>query len=133
MNHYLNSVHPPLNQYKKQVLIIEDNEDISVLLTAHLTDYNCEVDTAFDGLVGLSKGLSNQYDLIILDLLLPFKDGFDVCKTLRDKQVNTPILLLSARTEELDKILGLESGADDYMTKPFRINDFISKTKALLR
>lgn len=133
MSHYLHKITPPLNQDRKQVLIIEDNEEICVLLTTHLMDFDCEVDTAFDGAVGLNKGLTNNYDLIILDLLLPSKDGFDVCKTLRDRQVDTPILLLSARNEEVDKILGLESGADDYMTKPFRIPEFINRTQALLR
>lgn len=116
-----------------KILIIEDEAAISELLTLHLKDLNKEVDTAFDGQQGLEKALENKYDLIVLDLMLPKLDGMEVCKSLRKKEVNTPVLMLTAKSEEFDKVLGLEIGADDYMTKPFSVREFTARVKALLR
>lgn len=117
----------------KQVLIIEDDPDIQELLQIHLKDLNCEVVTAFDGESGLQHAFGKTYDLIILDLMLPKMDGLDVCKELRAHKINTPILMLTARSEEIDKVLGLETGADDYLTKPFSVREFIARVKAMFR
>jgi DNA-binding response OmpR family regulator len=117
----------------KQVLIIEDDPDIQELLQIHLKDLNCEVVTAFDGESGLQNAFGRTYDLIILDLMLPKMDGLDVCKELRAHKINTPILMLTARSEEIDKVLGLETGADDYLTKPFSVREFIARVKAMFR
>lgn len=117
----------------KHVLVIEDDPDIVGLLQIHLTDLDCEVEVAMDGLEGQSKALKNPYDLIILDVMLPGKDGNAIAQKLRALDVNTPILMLTAKTEEIDKVLGLESGADDYLTKPFGIREFIARVKAIFR
>lgn len=117
----------------KNVLIVEDDKDIVELLKIHLIDLECKVDVAMRGDIGLEKGLGNPYDLIILDMMLPFKDGNEICRTLRGQQINTPILMLTAKSEEIDKVIGLEMGADDYMTKPFSVREFIARVKAIFR
>ncbi|MEM6317944.1 MAG: response regulator transcription factor [Bacteroidota bacterium] len=117
----------------KKVLVVEDDPNIVDLLEIHLTDLDCQVDKALDGKTGLEKGLNNQYDLILLDVMLPYKDGIEICRTLRAKDVRTPILMLTARSEEIDKVLGLEMGADDYLTKPFSVREFIARVKAIFR
>lgn len=117
----------------KKVLIIEDDKEISELLEIHLKDLDCEVTKAFDGKAGLNIALSNQFDLIVLDIMLPEKDGLDVCKDIRKTEDSTPILMLTSKSEEMDKVLGLEFGADDYMTKPFGIREFIARVKAIFR
>ena len=88
---------------------------------------------AADGETGLDKALNDQYDLIVLDLMLPKLDGIDICKEVRRKDIFTPILMLTAKSEEFDKVLGLEVGADDYLTKPFGIREFIARVKAIFR
>lgn len=117
----------------KKVLVVEDDPNIVNLLEIHLKDLGCEVDKALDGKLGLEKGLSNTYDLILLDVMLPYKDGIEICRTLRAKDVRCPILMLTARSEEIDKVLGLEMGADDYITKPFSIREFVARVKAIFR
>lgn len=117
----------------KNVLIIEDDHDIVDLLTIHLHDLDCTVDVAYDGIKGEEIALKDKHDLIILDVMLPGKDGNAVAQKLRALEVFTPILMLTARTEEIDKVLGLESGADDYLTKPFGIREFIARVKAIFR
>ena len=117
----------------KHVLIIEDDHDIVNLLKIHLDDMGFNIDVANDGLTGEKKALEGKYDLIILDVMLPGKDGNAVAQKLRALDNYTPILMLTARTEEIDKVLGLESGADDYLTKPFGIREFIARVKAILR
>ena len=117
----------------KKVLVIEDDPNIVNLLEIHLRDLDCVLDKAAHGTDGLERGLKNQYDLIILDLMLPGLDGMEICRRLRAKEVYTPILMLTAKSEEIDKILGLEMGADDYMTKPFSIREFIARVKAIFR
>jgi len=117
----------------KKVLIIEDDTDILELLQIHLTDLNCETTIAKDGQLGLETALGQSFDLIILDLMLPKMDGLEVCKQLRAENISTPILMLTARSEEIDKVLGLETGADDYLTKPFSIREFIARVKAMFR
>lgn len=117
----------------KKVLIIEDDKEISELLGINLKDLDCEITKAFDGKTGLNLALSNQFDLIVLDIMLPGKDGFEVCKEIRKTENVTPILMLTSKSEEMDKVLGLEFGADDYMTKPFGIREFIARVKAIFR
>lgn len=115
------------------VLIIEDDKDISDLISIHLKDNNFEVVTAFDGRQGLVNATNNNYSLIVLDLMLPELDGMEVCKQLRINKINTPILILTSRAEEFDKVLGLELGADDYLTKPFSIREMVARVKAIIR
>lgn len=117
----------------KKVLIVEDDPDIIELLSIHLRDLDCKVQKVTDGLSGYNLASSEKFDLIILDLMLPKMDGFEVCRKLRAEENHTPILMLTARTEEIDKVLGLETGADDYMTKPFSVREFIARVKAVFR
>ncbi|MCB0804447.1 MAG: response regulator transcription factor [Bacteroidales bacterium] len=117
----------------KKVLVVEDDKDIVDLLKIHLQDLNCEVDVAYDGLEGSRKSLEGKYDLIILDIMLPNKDGISIAQKIRAYENHTPIMMLTAKTEEIDKVLGLESGADDYLTKPFGIREFIARVKAIFR
>lgn len=116
----------------KQILIIEDDPEIIRLLEIHLTDLIYTTTKAMDGALGLKMALENDYDLIILDLTLPSMDGIEVCKRLRATK-NTPIIMLTAKSEEIDRVLGLEIGADDYMTKPFSIRELLARIKAVMR
>ncbi len=118
---------------KKRVLIIEDDPEIVELLSIHLRDLDCEIFKVHDGREGYLKAGSERFDLIILDLMLPSMNGMDVCNKLRTERINTPILMLTAKSEEIDKILGLEMGADDYLTKPFSVREFIARVKAIFR
>jgi DNA-binding response OmpR family regulator len=117
----------------KKVLVIEDDKSIADLLEIHLKDLNCEVTTIMDGSEGLKQATSNPFDLIVLDLMLPNLNGLEICKEVRRKDIYTPILMLTSKSEEMDKVLGLEVGADDYLTKPFSIREFIARAKAILR
>jgi DNA-binding response OmpR family regulator len=117
----------------KNVLLIEDDESIVDLLKIHLKDLNCKVTSILDGSDGLKKALSETFDLIVLDIMLPNMNGLDICKEIRKKEIYTPILMLTSKSEEFDKVLGLEIGADDYLTKPFGIREFIARVKAILR
>ncbi len=116
-----------------KILIIEDDPIIVDVIEIHLNDLGYTLDRALDGESGLEKALTHDYLLIILDLMLPKMNGLDVCKAIRSKNAHLPILMLTARSEELDKVLGLEFGADDYITKPFGIREFIARVKAILR
>ena len=115
------------------ILVVEDSQDLAHLLELHLRDMNCAVDLASDGNTGLRLALKNAYDLIILDLMLPGVDGLDICRQLRARPQYTPILMLTARSAEIDRILGLEMGADDYLTKPFSIRELVARVKAMFR
>ena len=117
----------------EKALIIEDDKDISELISIHLSDMDMEVDKAFDGKDGLMKALNNNYRFILLDIRLPQMDGFEVCKKLRMEKNNTPVLMITSKSEEIDKVLGLEIGADDYISKPFGIRELIARIKAVLR
>lgn len=116
-----------------KILICEDEPAMRMGLKDNLEFENYEVDTAEDGETGLNKILENQYDLIILDVMMPKMSGFDVCKSARKKGITTPIILLTAKGEEIDKVLGLELGADDYVTKPFSLRELLARIKAILR
>lgn len=115
------------------VLIIEDDENICDLVEIHLADLGYDLERAVDGEKGLEKALSGEYSLIILDLMLPSLDGLEVCKQLRTEDEKTPVLMLTAKSEEVDKVLGLELGADDYLTKPFSIRELMARVKAIFR
>lgn len=117
----------------KKVLVVDDEQSIVTLLQYNLQQSGYEVITAMDGEEGKNLAISENPDLIILDLMLPKLDGIDVCKQLRQQKVSTPILMLTAKDEEFDKVLGLELGADDYMTKPFSPREVIARVKAILR
>ncbi len=117
----------------RKVLVIEDNADIAHLLQVNLGDIACEVQVASDGRQGLELALAHDFDLIILDLMLPQLDGIEVCRAIRQQNGYIPILMLTARTSELDRVLGLEIGADDYMTKPFSIRELLARVKAIFR
>jgi len=117
----------------KNVLVVEDDKSIANLLEIHLIDLHCNVTKVLDGEEGLKKALSEEYDLIVLDLMLPKLDGLEICKKVRSKDIYTPVLMLTSKSEELDKVLGLEVGADDYLTKPFSIREFIARVKAIFR
>ena len=116
-----------------RVLVIEDENDISQLIRLHLEDIGCEVKQAFDGIVGLAEAEAQGYDLIILDLKLPGMDGLEVCRRLRSRERYTPILMLTSKSSELDRVLGLELGADDYLTKPFSVMELTARAKAIFR
>lgn len=117
----------------KKVLVIEDDKSIADLLEIHLKDLNCNVTTILDGNEGLKTATSESFDLIVLDLMLPHVNGLEICKEVRRKDIYTPILMLTSKSEEMDKVIGLEVGADDYLTKPFSIREFIARVKAILR
>lgn len=116
-----------------KILLIEDEEGLILTLTDRLRSENFDVKTATDGESGLNIALAESFDLIILDVMLPKKNGFDVCRDLRRKENNTPILMLTARGETIDTVLGLKLGADDYLTKPFEIAELLARIEALLR
>jgi DNA-binding response OmpR family regulator len=117
----------------KNILVIEDNTDIAHLVIVNLHSKQMHVDHAAEGMVGLDMALTGKYHLVILDLMLPGMDGLDICRTLRNEQVYTPVLMLTARTTELDRVLGLEVGADDYLTKPFSVPEMVARVNAILR
>jgi DNA-binding response OmpR family regulator len=118
---------------KEKILIIEDEEDLVKGLKLNLADEGYEVDWAADGVEGLRKALEERPHLIILDIMLPKMNGLDICRELRKKNISIPIIMLTAKGEEIDKVLGLEIGADDYMTKPFSIRELLARIKAHLR
>lgn len=117
----------------KNVLIIEDDDSITELLEIHLHDLDCTTTTVGNGSEGFDTALGRSFDLIVLDIMLPGLDGLEVCRRLRTERNHTPILMLTAKSEEIDKVLGLETGADDYLTKPFSVREFIARVKALFR
>ena len=117
----------------RRILVIEDDVDIARLVELHLRDGGYEVSHAYDGAAGLGLALSKPFDLIILDLLLPGMDGLEICRRIRAESAYIPILMLTSRSTELDRVLGLEMGADDYLTKPFSIPELLARVKALFR
>ncbi|QOR65807.1 response regulator transcription factor [Cytobacillus suaedae] len=117
----------------KKVLVVDDEPSISTLLQYNLNQAGFEVITAMDGEEGYQKALEERPDILVLDLMLPKMDGIEVCKQLRQQKVTTPILMLTAKDDEFDKIIGLELGADDYMTKPFSPREVVARVKAILR
>lgn len=118
---------------QNKILVIEDNIDIANLVMVNLRGKNMQVDHATDGKNGLVKALTGKYQLVILDLMLPGIDGMDVCRIMRSEKNYTPVLMLTAKTSELDRVLGLEVGADDYLTKPFSVPELVARVNAILR
>ena len=116
-----------------RVLLIEDNRRLSDSLRITLEEDGYAVDVAYDGLDGEEMGLVPSYDILILDIMLPGKDGLEVCRELRDRHITTPILMLTARDALDDRVLGLDSGADDYLVKPFEVDELRARLRALLR
>ncbi len=117
----------------KKVLVVEDDRHVVEVIKATLELESMEVDVASDGDTGLNKALTASYDLILLDIMLPQRDGFEICRQLRNEGSDVPIILLTAKVEEVDKVLGLELGADDYVTKPFSPRELTARCKAAMR
>jgi len=117
----------------RKVLVIEDERDIAELLALHLRDLNCEVTLAADGHEGMRQAFARNWDLVILDLRLPGPDGLSICRALRRESHYVPILMLTSKSSELDRVLGLELGADDYVTKPFSVSELMARVKAIFR
>ena len=117
----------------KTILIVEDEQNIVDILSFNLAKEGYDTLEAYDGVTGLQLALENNPDLILLDLMLPGMDGFDVCRQVRQSGSSTPILMLTAREEEADKVMGLELGADDYITKPFSMRELLARVKANIR
>jgi two-component system alkaline phosphatase synthesis response regulator PhoP len=117
----------------KKILIVEDEPGLRLTLSDRLRSEGYEVDTASDGLQGEAKATNGSFDLILLDVMLPGKGGFDVCRDVRQHGTTTPILMLTARGQTIDKVLGLKIGADDYLTKPFETMELLARVEALLR
>lgn len=117
----------------KKILIVEDEVNMRLGLKDNLEFEGYEVETAEDGAEGLETATESAFDLIVLDVMMPKMSGFEVCKQLRAKGIATPIILLTAKGEEIDKVLGLELGADDYITKPFSLRELLARIKAILR
>lgn len=116
-----------------KILVVDDEQNMRTGLKDNLEFEGYEVETANDGEQGLKKILENNFNLIILDVMMPKKSGFEVCKEARKSGVTTPIILLTAKGEEIDKVLGLELGADDYVTKPFSLRELLARVKAVMR
>ena len=117
----------------QKILIIEDEQSILKLLSYNLEQEGYDVEFSMDGQEGLDMALENTYDMILLDLMLPSRDGMDICRTIRQEKIEVPIIMLTAKDTEIDKILGLEIGADDYITKPFSPREVVARIKAILR
>ena len=117
----------------RNVLVIEDQPEIANLIRLNLQDLPCKVELAFDGPSGLAAAEKKSFDLVVLDLMLPGIDGLEVCRRLRARPVYTPIMMVTAKAAEFDRVLGLELGADDYLTKPFSIRELVARVKALFR
>ncbi len=118
---------------QNRLLVIEDDSEINQLITMNLADDKHAVDSCEDGERGLSLALTGNYDLIILDLMLPMLDGLEICRQMRNNEVTTPIIMLTAKSSEADRVVGLEMGADDYLTKPFSVRELQARVKAQLR
>lgn len=117
----------------RNVLVIEDDRDIARLLELHLKDEGYSVTVVSDGKAGLRQALANPFDIVILDLILPGIDGLEVCRGIRNRKDYTPVLMLTAKSTDVDRIVGLEMGADDYLTKPFNVRELLARVKALFR
>ncbi|MEA2570305.1 MAG: two-component system, OmpR family, alkaline phosphatase synthesis response regulator PhoP [Acidobacteriota bacterium] len=117
----------------RKILVVEDDRDIAALVELHLRDLGADVTLVHDGRAALDLAMARSFDLIVLDLMLPSVDGLEICRRLRAQNRYTPILMLTARSTDVDRIVGLEIGADDYLTKPFNVRELVARVKALLR
>lgn len=116
-----------------RILVVEDDKDIAELIAINLENLPAEITTVYEGRNGFLEAASQKYDLILLDIMLPGMNGFDICKELRMNRITTPIIFLTSKSEEVDLLIGLESGADDYITKPFSVRELQARVKATLR
>jgi two-component system, OmpR family, alkaline phosphatase synthesis response regulator PhoP len=117
----------------ESILIIEDDRDIAELIRLNLSEQGYRAEVCHNGLAGLERALEENWSLIVLDIMLPGMDGFEVCKSIRSSNRSMPVLMLTAKSDELDKVLGLELGADGYMTKPFGIRELLARVKSIFR
>ena len=118
---------------ERHILVVEDQKDIADLIAMHLRDLGHAVDCVHDGGKGYEAARTGRYDLIVLDVMLPVRDGLDVVRSLRMDRIDIPVLMLTARSGEIDRVLGLELGADDYLTKPFHLVVLVARLRALVR
>ena len=118
---------------RRRILVVEDEPDIAQLLRLHLTDNGFEVTLAADGHEGMRQAFLRNWDLVILDIRMPGPDGIAICRALRRERSFVPVLMLTSKSSELDRVLGLELGADDYVTKPFSVSELVARVKALFR
>jgi two-component system, OmpR family, alkaline phosphatase synthesis response regulator PhoP len=118
---------------ERRILLVEDEPSLVLTLTDRLVSEGFQVETAGDGEEGLSRALEGSFDLILLDVMLPRRDGFEVCRELRGRGVQVPILMLTARGQVVDRVVGLKLGADDYVTKPFEMIELLARIEALFR
>ena len=116
-----------------RILVVEDEKKVASFIKRALEEEYYSVDEAFDGKEGLRLAFSEDYDLIILDIMLPYKDGISILKELRKENISTPVLFLTAKDNIADKVIGLDSGADDYLAKPFALDELLARVRALLR
>ncbi len=122
-----------MSETRARILVVEDEWEIARLVSLHLEDAGYDVQVVSDGIAALREAMVPQWDLILLDLALPGMDGLEICKRLRGVSDMTPILMLTARSSEVDRVVGLELGADDYITKPFSVRELVARVKAMLR
>lgn len=122
-----------MNETRGRILVVEDQINLVELLSENLSDEGYEVETATDGKTALERARSRSFDLVLLDVMLPEMDGFEVCERLREAKVQTPILFLTAKDEPADRIHGLELGGDDYLTKPFHLKELLLRIQAIMR
>jgi len=120
-------------EMQRSVLVIEDDRDIAQLVKIHVEELDCRVKLVYEGAAGLAEAERGDYQLIILDLMLPGIDGLEITRRLRAKARYTPLLMLTAKSSELERVLGLEMGADDYMIKPFSVRELVARVKAIFR
>jgi DNA-binding response OmpR family regulator len=121
------------NLSERRILVVEDEQDIAELISLHLRDNGFKVTLARDGHEGMRLAFGRNWDLVILDIRLPGPDGLSICRALRRDQAYVPILMLTSKSSELDRVLGLELGADDYVTKPFSVSELLARVKAIFR
>lgn len=117
----------------RRALIVEDDPALAALVKLHLRDIDCDADVVGDGAAAIDRFKRGSYDLVVLDIMLPGKDGLEVCRDLRRMRGYVPVLMLTAKSTELDRVRGLETGADDYLTKPFSVRELLARVKALFR
>ena len=122
-----------MKSMKRKALVIEDDREIGRLVKLHLADIQCDAELVSDGLKALERFKADKFDLVVLDLMLPGLDGLSLCRQIRALPGYVPILMLTARSTELDRVLGLEMGADDYLTKPFSVRELVARVRALFR
>jgi len=133
MNSKVTSLNHSSHDSQRNILVVEDEPDIAELVALHLRDNNFDVTIASDGHEGMRLAFARQWDLVILDIRLPGPDGLSICRALRREQSFVPVLMLTSKSSELDRVLGLELGADDYVTKPFSVSELLARVKAIFR